>query len=128
MRTIRDLAHATRRIKELRAGLMYTGDSPFYLSPMSIRALQKMKATPVKEQRRRRVIEAYFALKGLHVVVSGLHTQPIDGRFAPAVAYEGVQYPFRPIDVPFDVYEVAVVLIRDGINIDDAFEMAPRLA
>ena len=126
MRNLWQLNFLARRVRELAKALVYTSDAPFYVDAAFIPALAAPEHPPTRILKRRRLVEAFFAWKGVHIIpVYGFQT---DQDALALIGHEGVLYPIRDVRVPFEVYEVAVTFIRDGMAIPDAFETARLLA
>lgn len=126
MRNWLQLNFLARRIRELSKALVYTSDAPFYIDAAFIPWLANPEQPPTTMLKRRRLVEAFFAWKGLRVVP--VYNFQTDQDALALIGHEGALYPVRDVYVPFDVYEVAVTLIRDGQEIPDAFEAARLLA
>jgi hypothetical protein len=126
VRSLWAVVQLARRIQELKKALVYNSDAPFYVEASFIPFLADTRNNePTDLLRRRRIVEAYFAWKGLHVIpVYGFQTG--DEAIA-LIGHEGCVYPIRDVGVSFEHYEVAVTFIRDGMAILDAFETAAAL-
>jgi hypothetical protein len=114
-------------LNDLAKALVYRSEAPFHVPAHLFRGYQSwgVGSDGWRSIRWRRVLGAYFGWHGLHVYFAfGDVTDPT---FGPLVGVEGVLYPLRPVDCPFSVYETAVIFIRDGNPISEAFETARML-
>lgn len=126
MRSLWHLSQLARRVVELKRALIYTGEAPFYVDAGFIPFLANIgDRKPTQMLNRRRLVEAFFAWKGIHLIpVYGFQTE---NDALALIGHEGVLYPIRDVGVSFEHYEVAVTFIRDGMAIPDAFETAALL-
>lgn len=116
-----------RRVNELAKALVYRSDAPMHLPALLLPFYDTWRDDDPKSVPRlvRRFIMAYFAWHGHHVNVADFDIAHDD--YGPLVGVEGVLYPLRPHGCPFRVYETAVIFIRDGQPLPDAFETAHLL-
>jgi len=121
------VARLRGRINELAKALVYRSDAPMHLPALLLPFYHTWRDLDPKPMPRaiRRFIMAYFAWHGHHVSIA--HFDIAHDDYGPLVGVEGVLYPLRPQGCPFSVYETAVVLIRDGHPIPEAFETAKML-
>lgn len=116
-----------RRLNDLSKALVYRSDAPMHLPALLLPFYDTWRDDEPKPMPRvvRRFIMAYFAWHGHHVSVAHFDIKHDD--YGPLVGIEGVLYPLRPQGCPFSVYETAIIFIRDGQPIPEAFETAELL-
>lgn len=127
----RRIRNVARRVAELEKALVYVGDAPYYVNERDLgirnRAALGPRRSRAARKLSRRVARTYFAWKELNIIpVPAASFGDPDSRWT-MVGHQGANYPLREDGVPFDVYEMAVVLIRDGIIPVDAFHAAEHL-
>ena len=120
------LIRLRRALNDLAKALVYRSDAPFHVPSLLLPPWADWHngRTGVSGLVRRFCL-AYFAWHGQLVRLSR-HDIAHD-TFGPLVGVEGMLYPLRPEGCAFDEYETAVVFIRDGTSIPEAFEMANLL-
>ena len=122
------LISVRRALNDLSKALVYRSDAPFHVPSLLLPSRADWNADDNVRWSRvvRRFCMAYFAWHGQLVRLSR-HDIAHD-TFGPLIGVEGMLYPLRPARCPFDVYETAIVFIRDGTSLPEAFEMARLLA
>jgi len=121
VRSYYQLRRIRTALNDLAKALVYQTDAPFYIDAHCVPFLNS-DLDPKRTMRRRRWVQAYFAFHGLQVVPTFGFQSDNDAELV--VGCEGVVYPLRALTVPFSVYETAIILIRDGSGIAQAFESA----
>jgi hypothetical protein len=114
-------------LNDLAKALVYRSEAPFHVPAVLFPGYRRWRgpSRSMSSSARSRFLGAYFGWHGLHVYFAfGELSDPV---FGPLIGVEGVLYPLRPVDCPFSVYETAVIFIRDGNTIAEAFETARLL-
>ncbi len=124
---VRRLIRLRRALNDLSKALVYRSDAPFHVPSLLLPSRADWHVDDNVRSARwvRRFCLAYFAWHGQLVRLSR-HDIAHD-TFGPLIGVEGMLYPLRPAGCPFDEYETAVVFIRDGTSIPEAFEMSRLL-
>jgi hypothetical protein len=117
------LRRLRRQLNDLAKALVYRSEAPFHVPADLFPGVKQWRATKTaRSLRRLKFLGAYFGWHGLHVYFAfGDVHHPT---FGPLVGIDGALYPLRPAGCPFEVYETAIILIRDGNDIAEAFDTA----
>lgn len=118
---MRKLFKLKKQLRELQNGLLYINNSAIYIDLEQIPFIN-LKAEAVKIRKRLRWIQAFFAFHDLYVIPINLFNTDTS-----LVELNGIKYPLRSEFMPKATYEIAIMLINDGLDIDSAYEAAWKL-
>lgn len=102
----------TKHVNELKKSLMLPRDTVYYVDVSLVPAFLKNKHN---------LLKAWCAYKNFIIMPVTVMPETC------SIIAQSVSYPLRDKTMPFEVYEIAVVLIRDGMSIKDALNAAPSL-
>lgn len=123
---MRRLRYLRNQLNDLAKALVYLSEAPFHVPAELFPWVRQWRTKQTSRSvRRLKALGAYFGWHGLHVYFS--FSEVRHPTYGPLIGLEGCLFPLRPAGCPFQVYETAVILIRDGHEIIEAFETARLL-
>ena len=102
----------TKHVNELKKSLMLPKDTVYYVD---------VSLVPVFLKNKHNILKAWCAYKNCIIMPVTVMPETC------SIIAQSVSYPLRDKTMPFEVYEIAIVLIRDGMSIKDALNAAPYL-
>ncbi len=123
---MRRLRRLRRQLNDLAKALVYRSEAPFHVPADLFPWVRQWRTKQTSRSLRRlKALGAYFGWHGLHVYFAFGDVQ--HPTYGPLIGIEGCLYPLRPAGCPFEVYETAIIFIRDGNDIEEAFATARLL-